>query len=54
MTTQAKQTVRNYFSTNYGQEMLNIHGLKIVKKEIFHAIKSQGGDSRQIKYYFND
>jgi hypothetical protein len=41
MTTKAKNTVREYFKTNYGQEMLQIHGLKIVKKEIFHAIKNE-------------
>jgi hypothetical protein len=54
MTVQAKNTVREYFKTNYGKEMLQIHGLKIVKKEIFHAIKNQDGDKRETKFYFND
>tara|TARA_R110000744_G_scaffold82750_1_gene162560 strand:+ start:188 stop:352 length:165 start_codon:yes stop_codon:yes gene_type:complete len=54
MTTQSKNTVRQFFNTNYGQEMLQIHGLKMVKKEIFHAIKNQEGDKRQSKFYIND
>jgi hypothetical protein len=54
MTTKAKNTVREYLKTNYGQEMLQIHGLKIVKKEIFHAIKNQDGDKRETKFHFNN
>lgn len=50
MTAKAKQTVRNYFKTEYGKEMLEIYGLKIVKKEIFHAIKNQDGDNRAYIY----
>ena len=41
MTAKSKNTVREYLNTNYGKEMLQIHGLKIVKKEIFHAVKNE-------------
>ena len=54
MRTQVKQKVKEHFNTQYGKEMLEIHGLKYVKKEIFHARKTYGeglGDKRQIKYF---
>lgn len=54
MTTTAKQKVREHLATEYGKQMVEIHGLKYVKKEIFHAAKNQDGDSRTMKYHTND
>jgi len=48
----AKQKVREHLATEYGKQMVEIHGLKYVKKEIFHAIKTYTlGDKRQTKCY---
>lgn len=47
MTTLVKQNVKNIISSDYGKKMIEIHGLKYVKKEIFHAIKNQNGDKRK-------
>lgn len=48
----AKQKVKEHLSTNYAKEMIEIHGLNYVKKEIFHAVKNYTlGDKRQTKCY---
>jgi len=41
MTTKAKNTVREYLKTTYAQQMIEIHGLKVVKREIYHAVKNE-------------
>jgi len=52
MTTLEKQKVREHLSTEYGKQMVEIYGLKYVKKEIFHAIKNHTlGDKRQTECY---
>ena len=43
-----KQKVIEHLQTEYGKSMINIHGLKYVKKEIYHAIKNYTlGDDRK-------
>jgi hypothetical protein len=45
-----KQKVKEHLATEYGQEMIQIHGLKYIKKEIFHAQKAFTlGDKRKIQ-----
>jgi len=52
MTTIAKQKVKDHLATEYGKQMVKIHGLKYVKKEILHAIKNHTlGDKRQTEWY---
>lgn len=52
MNTIAKQKVREHLATDYAKSMIEEYGLKYVKREIFHAVKTYTlGDKRQTKCY---
>jgi hypothetical protein len=53
MTVETKRKVKAHLESNYGQEMIAIHGSKYIKKEIFHAVKNQAGDKRIMNYGIN-
>ena len=36
-----KRSIKSHLETKYGQEMIQLHGISYIKKEIFHGIKNQ-------------